>query len=60
MAAPFTHRKLADVEDSAPQFGLGEAQEARFANRYLETEQTGLSFATERRKVPTLFVERAD
>jgi mannose-6-phosphate isomerase-like protein (cupin superfamily) len=43
MPAPYTHRNLADVEDSAPRFGFGEVQESRFANADLETEQTGLS-----------------
>jgi mannose-6-phosphate isomerase-like protein (cupin superfamily) len=44
MASPYTHKKLTDVEDSAPKFGFGELQEARFAKRDLETEQTGLSY----------------
>lgn len=43
MTAPYTLKKLTDVEDSAPAFGLGEVQEARFASYDLETEQTGLS-----------------
>ncbi len=43
MPAPFTHKKLTDVEDSAPKFGYGEVQEARFANDDLETEDTGVS-----------------
>ena len=29
MAAPYTHTKLLEVEDSAPRFGIGEIQEAR-------------------------------
>lgn len=48
MAAPYTHRNLDEVEDSAPKFGYGELQEARFANEALETEQAG--FALERVK----------
>ncbi|HEV2074907.1 MAG TPA: hypothetical protein VGR10_01570, partial [Thermoleophilaceae bacterium] len=44
MPAPYTHRKLSEVEDSAAKFGFGEVQEARFANADLETEQTGLSY----------------
>ena len=44
MAAPYTLRKLADVEDSAPKFGLAEVQEARFAKDELETEDTGVSY----------------
>ena len=43
MAAPYTLKKLTDVEDSAPKFGFGEVQEARFANEDLEAEHTGVS-----------------
>lgn len=43
MAAPYTLKKLTAVEDSAAEFGMGEIQEARFANGDLETETTGLS-----------------
>ena len=43
MARPYTRRKLTDVDDSAPRFGYGERQEARFASRDLETEHTGVS-----------------
>jgi mannose-6-phosphate isomerase-like protein (cupin superfamily) len=43
MAAPFTHKKLSDVEDSAPKFGIEELQEARFAKYDLDAEQTGVS-----------------
>jgi mannose-6-phosphate isomerase-like protein (cupin superfamily) len=43
MAADYTHRNLGDVEDSAPKFGYGEMQEARFASDDMQTEQTGLS-----------------
>jgi mannose-6-phosphate isomerase-like protein (cupin superfamily) len=44
MAAPYTLKKLTDVEDSAPNFGMGEVQEARFAYDDLEAEHTGLSY----------------
>jgi len=44
MTAPYTLKKLTDVEDSAPQFGFGELQEARFASDDLETEHTGVSY----------------
>lgn len=44
MASPYTHRNLDEVEDSAPSFGFGEVQEARFANEAFDTEQTGFSF----------------
>lgn len=43
MAAPYTLKKLTDVEDQAPGFGLGEVQEARFATGDLEAEQTGVA-----------------
>jgi mannose-6-phosphate isomerase-like protein (cupin superfamily) len=43
MPGPFTHRKLTEVEDSAPKFGFEGIQEARFANDDLEVEHTGVS-----------------
>lgn len=43
MPDPFIHLNLLNVEDSAPQFGFDEIQEARFANKALGTEQTGVS-----------------
>jgi mannose-6-phosphate isomerase-like protein (cupin superfamily) len=43
LAGPYTLKNLAEVEDSAPRFGLSEVQEARFANDDLAVEQTGLS-----------------
>jgi mannose-6-phosphate isomerase-like protein (cupin superfamily) len=43
MAAPYTLKKLTDVEDSAAKFGLGQVQQARFANKDLAAEHTGLS-----------------
>lgn len=43
MATPFTHKRLTDVEDSAPKFGFGEIQEARFAQSDLEAERTGIA-----------------
>jgi mannose-6-phosphate isomerase-like protein (cupin superfamily) len=43
MANPYTLKKLTDVEDSAPKFGYGEVQEARFAGKDLDAEQTGIS-----------------
>ena len=36
-------KNLRDVEDSAPRFGFGEVQEARFAQHDLHAERTGLS-----------------
>jgi len=43
MHLPFTHKKLTDVKDSAPEFGIGEIQEARFAKDDLDAQKTGLS-----------------
>jgi len=43
MAAPYTLKKLTDVEDSAPKFGFAELQEARFATDDLEARHTGVS-----------------
>lgn len=40
----YTIKNLQEVEDSAPQFGYGEVQEARFARGDLEAEKTGVSF----------------
>ena len=43
MPEPFTHKRLTDVEDQAPSFGYSDRQEARFARRDLQAEQTGVS-----------------
>ncbi|HET6997546.1 MAG TPA: cupin domain-containing protein [Solirubrobacterales bacterium] len=43
MAGPFTHMKLTDVKDSAPEFGMDDVQEARFAKGDLDAEKTGVS-----------------
>jgi mannose-6-phosphate isomerase-like protein (cupin superfamily) len=43
MPSSHTHIRLEQVTDSAPQFGLGDNQEARFAKGDLETESTGVS-----------------
>lgn len=43
MSAPFTHTKLTDVKDSAPEFGMEDVQEARFAKGDLDAEKTGVS-----------------
>jgi mannose-6-phosphate isomerase-like protein (cupin superfamily) len=44
MRNPFTHKKLTEVKDSAPDFGVGDGMEARFAKDDFETEETGFSF----------------
>ena len=43
MTTPYTLKKLTDVEDSAPKFGLAEMGEARFCRGDLDAEDTGLS-----------------
>lgn len=43
MANNHTRIKLTEVKDSAPQFGFGDDQEARFAKDDLDAEQTGVS-----------------
>lgn len=43
MTTPFTHRKLTDVKDSAPELGFGEHGEMRFAREKLEATDTGLT-----------------
>jgi mannose-6-phosphate isomerase-like protein (cupin superfamily) len=43
MASAYTHKKLTEVDDSAPKFGFEEVQEARFATKDLESEETGVS-----------------
>jgi mannose-6-phosphate isomerase-like protein (cupin superfamily) len=43
MGSSYTHRRLTEVKDSAPEFGLGENGEARFAKDDLAAEQTGVS-----------------
>jgi uncharacterized cupin superfamily protein len=44
MPTPFTYKKLEEVEDSAPKFGMDEIQEARFAKDALDAETTAVSF----------------
>jgi mannose-6-phosphate isomerase-like protein (cupin superfamily) len=44
MPSPYTFKKLAEVEDAAPGFGIGEHQESRFAARDLDAEQTGVAY----------------
>jgi quercetin dioxygenase-like cupin family protein len=44
MSEGYTVRNLADVDDAAPGFGLGESWEARMARTALGAEQTGVAF----------------
>jgi mannose-6-phosphate isomerase-like protein (cupin superfamily) len=39
----YTHKKLTDVEDSAPRMGVGQSQESRFATGDLGTDHTGVT-----------------
>ena len=43
MSTPYTHKKLTEVEDSAPKFGLAEMGETRFATGDLDAADTGVS-----------------
>lgn len=44
MAGRFTLQNLADIKNSAPDFGLPDEVEARFAREPLEAKDTGLAF----------------
>jgi len=43
MSDPYTVKNLTEVEDSAPEFGFEDVQEARFARGDLDAEHTGIS-----------------
>jgi mannose-6-phosphate isomerase-like protein (cupin superfamily) len=40
----YTHKRLPDVDDMAPQFGMPAEMQARFAARPLDLERTGLTY----------------
>jgi quercetin dioxygenase-like cupin family protein len=40
----YTHKRLPDVDDMAPQFGMPAEMQARFAARPLGLERTGLTY----------------
>ena len=40
----YTKKNLREIEDSAPKFGFGETQEARFAREDLDAETTGFAY----------------
>ena len=42
-STPYTLKKLSEVADAAPGFGIGDFQQVRFANDDLETERTGFT-----------------
>jgi mannose-6-phosphate isomerase-like protein (cupin superfamily) len=46
MAAPYTVKSLTEVKDSAPDVGLDEFQQVRFAAGDLEAERTGFTLLT--------------
>ena len=46
MSEAFTHKRVSEIKDSAPDFGYEEVQEARFATGDLNAEDTGVSFLT--------------
>jgi mannose-6-phosphate isomerase-like protein (cupin superfamily) len=60
MSAGHTLKNLNDVKDSAPGFGHGDVQEARFANDDLETEQTGVSLLRVKPGCRQAFAHRHD
>jgi len=60
MAARYTIKNLRDVKDSAPGFGIGEVQEARFATGDLEAENTGVSYHRVKPQKRQLFGHRHD
>ena len=39
----YTKKNLSEIKDSAQEFGIGDFQEARFAQKDLEAEDTGVS-----------------
>ena len=43
MSDKYTLKQLTDVKDAAPAFGYNELQEARFATKDLNAEETGVS-----------------
>src|SRR5918997_1046998 len=60
MPAPYTHKNIADVADSAKAFGFGETHESRFATADLAAEQTGVSHHTFKRGRRQPFGHRHD
>lgn len=46
MSEAYTHKRVSEIKDSAPEFGYEEVQEARFATGDLNAEDTGVSFLT--------------
>ncbi len=44
MTTPYTHKNLAEVKDSAPEFGFGEHGEVRFARDDFDAQDTGFTY----------------
>ncbi|MFN2617854.1 MAG: cupin domain-containing protein [Thermoleophilaceae bacterium] len=60
MAAPYTLKRLSELEDSAARFGVGEHQEARFAKDDLEAKDTAMSYHRVRPSKRQGFAHRHD
>jgi len=60
MTKSYTRKNLADVEDSAPKFGMDAVQQARFANEDLKAENTGLSYHTVKAGKRSAFAHKHD
>lgn len=60
MPDSYTIKNLVDVKDGAPEFGLGDVQEARFPNKDLATQQVGLSYQRIKPGVRVPFAHRHD
>jgi quercetin dioxygenase-like cupin family protein len=56
----YTIKNLADVDDSAPRFGLEEIGESHLARRALEAEHTGVSYYVMRPNRRQAFAHRHD
>jgi mannose-6-phosphate isomerase-like protein (cupin superfamily) len=41
---PYTHKKITEAKDSAPEFGFGEHGEMRFAAADFDAEETGFTY----------------
>ena len=58
MATPFTHKKLTDVKNVAPDMGFGEHAELRFAREDFGAERTGFTHHKLRANVHSGFGHR--
>jgi mannose-6-phosphate isomerase-like protein (cupin superfamily) len=57
---PYTLKQLTQVEDSAPKFGVGEVQEARFATDDLGAADTGVALITVKAGCRQAFAHKHD